>query len=89
MSASLIVEDTLLLVRGYENGDISIAGLPSQDGPPRVIRRAHSSRVTSLISYETNTAHLLISAGADSVIKVWNLVYALAPFHLLIATSAY
>lgn len=76
VSASLIVEDTLLLVRGYDNGDISIAGLPSQDGPPRVIRRAHSSRVTSLISYETTTAHLLISAGADSVIKVWNLVTA-------------
>lgn len=79
VSASLIVEDTLLLVRGYDNGDISIAGLPSQDGPPRVIRRAHSSRVTSLISYETTTAHLLISAGADSVIKVWNLVYVLPP----------
>ncbi|KAL6041424.1 hypothetical protein QOT17_024947 [Balamuthia mandrillaris] len=71
---SLIEEESLTLLRGYENGDISIRDLPTRkQATSRRIKHAHSSRITSLLTYHTGTRDFLVSSSADCLIKVWNL----------------
>ncbi|GAM28366.1 hypothetical protein SAMD00019534_115420 [Acytostelium subglobosum LB1] len=75
VTASLVLEDMLLLVRGYEDGSISTSKLPT-DLLTKFHPGSHTSRVNCLMSSQpvgNNTRRRLFSASSDTTIKVWEL----------------
>lgn len=72
VTASMIVEDLLLLILGYENGQLCIFPLPS--GNKEIAhQKAHNGPVTSLMSVPAaGRLHRLVSGGRDATVKVWS-----------------
>eukprot|EP01105_Mastigella_eilhardi_P024743 TRINITY_DN651_c0_g1_i10.p1 TRINITY_DN651_c0_g1~~TRINITY_DN651_c0_g1_i10.p1 ORF type:complete len:1417 (+),score=268.43 TRINITY_DN651_c0_g1_i10:51-4253(+) len=73
VTCSCVLEDVLVLICGHRSGEISMRTLPT-DPYPRTVQ-AHSSRVTALLAPppRSDTERLLVSAGADFCIKIWEL----------------
>lgn len=70
VTASLVIEDLLLMVLGYENGSISLNPLSS--GPPLSQQaQAHGAAVTCFLSNSKDSRRYLISGSNDFGIKVW------------------
>ncbi|EGG22044.1 WD40 repeat-containing protein [Cavenderia fasciculata] len=73
VTASLLIEDLMLLIRGYEDGSISTSKLPT-DLFTKYHSGAHSAKVNCLMSSQPgNVKRLLFSASNDTTIKVWDL----------------
>ncbi|KYQ94366.1 WD40 repeat-containing protein [Tieghemostelium lacteum] len=73
VTASLILEDQMILIRGHEDGSISTSKLPS-DLLSKLHPSAHNSRVNCLMRTPPgNTKSMLFSASNDTTIKVWDL----------------
>jgi len=74
VTASLVLDDLMLLIRGYEDGSISTSKLPT-DLLTKFHTNAHNSKVNYLMSsHPGNSKRLLFSASNDCTIKVWDLV---------------
>eukprot|EP01133_Synstelium_polycarpum_P016083 gene16083-19136_t len=74
VTASLVIEDLMLLIRGYEDGSISTSKLPT-DLFTKFHPGAHMGKVNCLMSSQPgNIKRLLFSASNDTTIKVWDLV---------------
>eukprot|EP00026_Physarum_polycephalum_P000855 Phypoly_transcript_00856.p1 GENE.Phypoly_transcript_00856~~Phypoly_transcript_00856.p1 ORF type:complete len:1321 (+),score=184.89 Phypoly_transcript_00856:66-3965(+) len=85
VTATLVLEDSLILIRGHENGQISTAALPTDSFPK--FFKAHTARVNCLLcspilglSYPSSQSghaalprRLLVSGSDDFTIKVWEL----------------
>lgn len=78
ITATLVIEELLLLVCGLQNGSMTVSQLPA-DSSPRYIERAHNSKITCLLGYSHSPRKFIVSAGEDCAIKVWNLEYVI--FH--------
>ncbi|KAF2076180.1 hypothetical protein CYY_002533 [Polysphondylium violaceum] len=79
VTASLVLDDLMLLIRGYEDGSISTSKLPT-DLLTKFHTNSHNSKVNYLMSsHPGNSKRLLFSASNDCTIKVWDL----ASFKLL------
>ncbi|EGC34256.1 hypothetical protein DICPUDRAFT_153569 [Dictyostelium purpureum] len=73
VTASLVLDDSMILIRGYEDGSISTSKLPS-DLFPKIYPASHNSKVNYLMSSPpSNQKRLLFSASNDCTIKVWDL----------------
>ncbi|KAM9973298.1 hypothetical protein ACTFIR_012674 [Dictyostelium discoideum] len=74
VTASLLLDDTMMLIRGYEDGSISTSKLPT-DLFTKFYNNSHNSRVNYLMSSPPGTGlrRLLFSASNDCTIKVWDL----------------
>lgn len=81
VTASLVLEDQLLFIRGHDNGNISTCTLPTDPFPK--YNKAHAARVNCLMCSPPNPhapqRRLLVSGSDDCTVKVWEL----ASFELL------
>eukprot|EP01113_Clastostelium_recurvatum_P031289 TRINITY_DN3889_c0_g1_i3.p1 TRINITY_DN3889_c0_g1~~TRINITY_DN3889_c0_g1_i3.p1 ORF type:complete len:1460 (+),score=297.90 TRINITY_DN3889_c0_g1_i3:131-4381(+) len=74
VTSSIIVQDIMALVRGYDNGSLAIYSLPTAPFP-RTVQNAHNGRVNCLLCSTPNYSsqkRLLISGSSDFTIKVWD-----------------
>ncbi|EFA85792.1 WD40 repeat-containing protein [Heterostelium album PN500] len=74
VTASLVLEDSMMLIRGYEDGSISTSKLPI-DLHTKFHPGSHQGKVNCLMSSPTsgNSKRRLFSASNDTTIKVWDL----------------
>eukprot|EP01125_Pyxidicula_operculata_P017167 TRINITY_DN5990_c0_g1_i2.p1 TRINITY_DN5990_c0_g1~~TRINITY_DN5990_c0_g1_i2.p1 ORF type:complete len:1203 (+),score=204.53 TRINITY_DN5990_c0_g1_i2:24-3632(+) len=71
VTASYLVEQELVLVNGYLNGEMSLRKLPFD--PDTYVWKAHDSRINCLMSIKTHTDTVIISGSDDFYLKVWSL----------------
>lgn len=68
---SIISEKDLYIMRGYEDGSISIGKLPADSSP--LLWKAHLGEITCLILLKGKHHDVLISGSSDMSIKIWDL----------------
>ncbi|PRP73963.1 WD40 repeat-containing protein [Planoprotostelium fungivorum] len=82
-TASTIVEDHLLLVIGFEDGNMVVTALPTVDTTKLRYQTAHKGAVTSLLSLPMGSREVrVVSGGDDFEINVWS-IKERSSFHLL------
>eukprot|EP01117_Protostelium_nocturnum_P009691 TRINITY_DN3461_c0_g1_i1.p1 TRINITY_DN3461_c0_g1~~TRINITY_DN3461_c0_g1_i1.p1 ORF type:complete len:1249 (-),score=384.08 TRINITY_DN3461_c0_g1_i1:37-3783(-) len=73
-TASIVVEDHLLLVLGFQNGTMIVAPLPTVDMTKIRYQNAHKGSVTSLLSLPMGSKEVrVVSGGEDFEINVWSI----------------
>ncbi|GAM26255.1 hypothetical protein SAMD00019534_094300 [Acytostelium subglobosum LB1] len=72
VTASLVIEDMMLLIRGYDDGSISTSKLP-MDNQTKFYPGSHIGRVNCLMCSPSSTKRHLFTASNDTTIKVWDL----------------
>eukprot|EP01112_Ceratiomyxa_fruticulosa_P001489 TRINITY_DN1163_c0_g1_i1.p1 TRINITY_DN1163_c0_g1~~TRINITY_DN1163_c0_g1_i1.p1 ORF type:complete len:565 (-),score=92.21 TRINITY_DN1163_c0_g1_i1:1777-3471(-) len=71
VTSSLLVEDSLFLVRGFDTGYLMSSILPSQSNP--IIVKAHKAKINTLICSSSVFHKRVISGSDDFSISIWSL----------------
>lgn len=71
VSASMICESTLKMIRGHNDGTITIMKLPTDVAP--LTWRAHDKKVTCFLLLMGKNKELLVSGSDDMCINVWDI----------------